>query len=134
MSGRDLTALVEMIEARQNAAFRWDGNCCVRFIARGVRAQTGVNPLADLRRWRTRREALVVADEQGGLIAALDARFERIPPAFAKRGDIGGIEEPLFGVRLMLVEGATLVAPGRRGLQRLPRSAMDFAWSIEGGD
>lgn len=134
MNRRDFEALIALIEQRQASSFRWGRNDCVRFAALAVRAQTGADPLEGLPRWRTRREALAVTDQQGGLIAALDARFERIAPAFAKRGDLAGIEDRLFGVRLMIVEGATLIGPGRRGLQRLPRGVMDFAWSIEVGD
>lgn len=129
MSGRDVQALIAMIEARQSVRFRWGFNDCVRFAARAIRAQTGHDPLAGLPRWNSRREALAVCDELGGLIAAIDARLEEIPPAFAQRGDIAGIEDGLFGVRLMVVEGATLIGPGRRGLERLPRSAMMRAWS-----
>jgi len=132
MTSRDLEALIDTIEIRQRAVFRWGSNDCVRFAARAVRAQTGRNPLADVPRWRSRREAMAITDEMGGLIAALDARFDRVAPAFAKRGDIAGIEDRLFGVRLMIVEGATLVGPGNRGLERLPREAMTMAWSAVG--
>lgn len=129
---RDLAAMIAMIEQRQFARFRWGSNDCVRFTGRVVAAQTGADPLAGLPRWNSRRAALAACDELGGLIAAIDARFVRIAPAFAKRGDIAGIEDRLFGVRLMVVEGATLVGPGRSGLERLPRAAMDMAWSVEG--
>ncbi|MCU0946818.1 MAG: hypothetical protein MUF47_00990 [Porphyrobacter sp.] len=129
MSARDLQALLAMIEARQARPFRWGTNDCVRYAGAGVAAQTGRDPLADVPRWNNRREALAITEQMGGLIAALDARFERIPLAFAQRGDIAGIEHRLFGVGLMIIEGQTLVGPGRRGNQRLRRDAMQMAWS-----
>lgn len=129
---RDTQALIALIAKRSGRAFRWRrGRDCVSFAAAAVKAQTGRDPLADLPRWRTRREALQIAAVQGGLEAALDRRLTRIAPAMAQRGDIAGLPDRLFGVRLMVVEGATLVGPGATGLERLPRASMVFAWSID---
>lgn len=129
---RDYAALIAAIETRAARAFRWRrGRECVGFSGACAEAQTGRDPLAGLPHWRTRREALAVAEAEGGLIAAIDARLRRVPPALAQRGDIAGLPDPLFGVRLMVIEGETLVGPGTRGLERLPRSAMTLAWSIE---
>lgn len=127
---RDYVALVAAIEARSAKPFRWRrGRDCVGFSAACVEAQTGRDPLADLLSWRTRREALAVAEAQGGLESALDARFARVAPALAQRGDIAGLPDPLFGVRLMIIEGETLVGPGSKGLDRVHRSEMTVAWS-----
>lgn len=129
---RDITALIALIETRANRPFDWRGaRDCVSFIVAGAEAQTGVDLLAGIPRWKSRREALAVAEQLGGLEAALDARLPRVPPALAQRGDIAGlIEDSAFGIRLMLVEGDTLVGPGTRGLERLPRAAMVLAWSL----
>ncbi|MEO0872087.1 MAG: hypothetical protein AAFY19_09045, partial [Pseudomonadota bacterium] len=70
-----------------------------------------------------------VARSLGGLRAVMNARLNRISPAMAQRGDIAGLPDAAFGVRLMVVEGATLVGPSKTGLKRLPRSAMRAAWS-----
>jgi hypothetical protein len=129
---RDVAALIAAIETRSARRFRWQrGRDCVSFAAACIEAQTGRDPLADLPAWRTRREARAIAGAQGGLEAAIDARLPRIAPALARRGDIAGLPDRLFGVRLMVIEGETLVGPGERGLERLPRSAMVMAWSIE---
>lgn len=129
---RDFEALIELMQARQARGFRWRfPRDCVSFVAACVKAQTGRDLLAGVPRWRTRAEALAVADAQGGLIAAIDARLRRVEPAMARRGDIAGLPDPLFGVRLMIVEGDTLVGPGQRGLERLPRSEMVMAWSAD---
>jgi hypothetical protein len=132
---RDIAALIALIEARSALRFRWTrGRECVGFSGACAHAQTGVDPLAGLPSWRTRREALAVADAEGGLEAAVDRRLARIAPAMAQRGDIAGVpasgSDRRFGIRLMVVEGDTLVAPGARGLERLPRAAMKMAWSI----
>ncbi len=135
---RDIPALIACIEAHSARPFRWRrGRDCVSFAGACVEAQTGVDPLADLPLWSTRKQALAVVEDEGGLEAALDARLSRIAPALAQRGDIAGVEaserDRRFGIRLMVVEGDTLVAPGLRGLERLPRSAMTMAWSAIGG-
>lgn len=132
---RDHDALFALIEARSRRPFGWrGGRDCVSFAARCAKAQTGIDLLAGVPRWKTRREALAAAEAMGGIEAALDARLTRIPPAMAKRGDIAGLPDPLFGIRLMVVEGETLVSPGDRGLERRPRGLMTLAWSLDAED
>ena len=131
MSGaRDIGALLVWIEAHRFERHRWVRGCdCVSFALGGVLAQTGIDHLADLPGWSTKAEALAVARELGGLTTALDARLVPIAPALAQRGDVAGLADRAFGVRLMIVEGATLVGPGAKRQERLPRSAMVRAWS-----
>jgi hypothetical protein len=129
---RDFTALVSAIEVRSARRFGWrHGRCCVSFAAACVKAQTGEDILEGVPRWKTRREAVGIAKERGGLKKALDVRLDRIPAAMAQRGDIAGLPDRQFGIRLMVVEGDTLVGPGLKGLERMPRSAMGMAWSAE---
>ena len=120
--------MVTWIERRGARRFSWRGGDCVSFALGGVKAQTGVDLLADIPRWRSQRQAARVVDTVGGLAEALDLRMDRVPTALAKRGDVAGIPDATFGVRLMLVEGRTLVGPGDSGLVRLDRSAMTIAW------
>lgn len=126
---RDVAALLAWIEAAAQRRFAWRrGRDCVSFALGAVEAQTGVALLADIALWSTRREAVAVARALGGLEAAIDARMERTPAALARRGDVAALGDAVFGVRLMVVEGQTLIGPGARGLERLGRSAMEFAW------
>lgn len=126
---RDIAALLAWIEHAQDRSFAWRfGRDCVSFALGAVQAQTGVDLLADIPLWSTRAEALKVARSLGGLTAAIDARMERVPAAMARRGDVAALPDKAFGVRLMLVEGATLVAPSDHGLDRTLRSAMAWAW------
>lgn len=123
--------MIAAIEARSARAFAWRrGRDCVSFAAACVKAQTGVDILSDVPRWKSLREAVAVAEQVGGLAPALDEKLQRVPPALAQRGDIAGLTDDAFGVRLMIVEGETLVGPGARGLERLPRQAMTIAWSV----
>lgn len=125
---RDLAAFFALIERRSHIAFDWrNGRCCVAFMARSVKAQTGIDPRGNLK-WNSRRTALKVVAAEGGLIAAMDKRFDRVPPAMANRGDIAALPDRLFGIRLMMIEGETLIGPGKRGLERQPRGDMTIAW------
>ncbi|MEL6485653.1 MAG: hypothetical protein AAFQ13_00720 [Pseudomonadota bacterium] len=129
MMARDYLALVYEIELRSKLGHRWEtGRCCVSFSLACVFAQTGIDYLADLPRWSNRAEALEVARSLGGLRTALNARFDRTTPALAQRGDIAGLPDADFGVRLMVVEGETLVGPALYGNERLDRGAMRIAW------
>jgi len=134
LSGRrDIEALLRQIALRRAIPHSWKrGECCVSFAFACVEAQTGIDWLADIGWWTNWAEARRVARSIGGLKVALDDRLTRIAPAFAQRGDVAGLPDKAFGVRLMIVEGATLVGPGERGLEHLPRSAMRLAWSAVG--
>jgi hypothetical protein len=132
MSGpvRDIAALIELLDARIDMPFGWrSGNDCARFADAAIAAQAKVSVIGDWQ-WTSRREAREVIAAQGGFEAAMDRRLGRVPPALAQRGDIAGVADPMFGIRLMVVEGATLVGPGRRGLERVARSEMTVAWDV----
>lgn len=127
---RDHDALLALIEQVAGKPFAWRDHHCARFAARAVEAQTGRDPMAGIV-CRSKRQAIVVLEQEGGLEAAVDRRLRRIAPALAARGDIAGVVDDEFGIRLMVVEGATLVGPGATGQRRAPRAAMIMAWSVE---
>lgn len=126
---RDIDALLELLEQRSTMPFEWGINDCVTFAAAAVVAQTGRDPLGRLQ-WSDEAGARKALVKVGGLEAALDARFPRTSPAAAMRGDLAAAPDPL-GIRVMVVEGATLVGPGERGLERVPRAEMVAAWSVD---
>lgn len=132
MIARDLQALFEFLEERLSVPFAWKGQRdCVSFSLEAVRRQTGIDLLEGIPRWNSRAQALSTARDLGGLEHALDERMARVPPALAKRGDVAALPDKLFGVGLMIVEGSTLVGPGKYGADRLPRNRMVQAWDIE---
>ncbi|HVQ09521.1 MAG TPA: hypothetical protein VMS43_13905 [Allosphingosinicella sp.] len=132
MMARDHGALIGFLAKRAAMPFRWGSarNDCVSFGALAAKAQTARNPLGGLK-WGSRKEALALLDELGGLEAAVDARLRRVAPAMAQRGDIAGVADETFGLRLMVVEGSTLVGPGAHRPERLPRAMMVAAWSLD---
>jgi hypothetical protein len=117
-----------------------DANDCVSFFDGAVIAQTGRSAIEGLS-WSNKTGALRVLKRIGGLVAELDRRFERVPIAFAQRGDIAGIpvermigldadEIALIGLHPMIVEGLMLASPGERGLERAPRTLATTAWDV----
>ena len=139
---RDIHALIAFLDSRQRQPHAWGSgaNDCISFVNGAVKAQTGRGALAG-RKWSNKAGALRVLKLEGGMEAALDARFERIPVAMASRGDIAGVpidrmagvaddEAALIGIHPMIVEGVTLVAPGERGLDRCKRRLATVAWDV----
>lgn len=128
---RDVDALIRYLAERGPLPHEWgsDANDCISFLAGAVAAQAGRAQLGRLK-WKNERQALTLLKKLGGVEAVLDARFERIAPAHAHRGDIGGIPDERLGIHPMLVEGRTLCSPGHRQLTRCPRAAMTVAWDV----
>lgn len=129
---RDHDALLALLRAR--AARPWRrGDSCAAFAADAVRAQTGRDPMAGLRREaRSKRGRAAILRRFGGLEAAVTARLgDPIAPAAAARGDVALVETD-GGALLAIVEGPTLVGPDATGLRRLPRGAMIKAWRADG--
>lgn len=125
---RNIAALIELLDARTDVAFAWRGRRdCAHLADAAIEAQSGVSVIGDLT-WNSLRQARAVIDGEGGLEKAMDRRLRRVPPALAMRGDIAGVPDVAFGIRLMVIEGRTLVGPAAKGLERQPRSAMVIAW------
>lgn len=127
---RDHHAVTALLADRSRMPFDWQHNDCVRFAKAIVEAQTGQH-IALPASWTTARGAARVLKRLGGLEAAVDGLLPRVAPAMAMRGDIAGVADDQFGIRLMVVEGDLLAGPGPNGIRRVPRREMIMAWSAE---
>lgn len=116
--------LPEYLTTHLGEPFAWGSHDCVLFVGRWIALATGIDPLADLPKWQSETQARRVIKKVGGLEKAMDARFKRIDPNFAKDGDVG-----LVGDRLCLFSGAQLVGPGVGGLVHVKRIEALCAWS-----
>ena len=107
-----LTALLAAVETRPFDAHRWN---CGRFALASVEACTGARA-----RFRMRSSLEATADSAG---------FPRIPPAFARTGDVvlAG-DPPRLGV---VVAGGRAAFVGPRGLVRAPLTTCTTAWRID---
>lgn len=107
-----LAALLAASEARPFDVHRWN---CGRFALAAVRASTGRQPA-----WRSLPSLEATADSAG---------FPRIPPAFARAGDVvlAG-DPPRLGV---VVDGGRATFVGPHGLVRAPLTTCTTAWRID---
>ena len=106
-----LAALLSAAEARPFDARRWN---CARFALAAVEAVTGARPAV-----RVLPSLEASADSAG---------FPRIPPAFARPGDVVLAGDPQrLGV---VVDGGRAAFVGPRGLLRQPITTCTNAWRI----
>ncbi|MBW6401961.1 hypothetical protein KPL78_29210 [Roseomonas sp. HJA6] len=107
-----LAALLAAVETRAFDAHRWN---CGRFALAAVMATTGRRP-----GWRSLPTLEATADSAG---------FSRIPPAFARPGDVvlAG-DPPRLGV---VVDGGRAAFVGPRGLIRMSLTDCTSAWRID---
>ncbi|MGK7865222.1 DUF6950 family protein [Falsiroseomonas sp. E2-1-a4] len=106
-----LAALLSAAEARAFHPGQWN---CALFARAAVEAVTGTRP-----RVRVLPDLAASADSAG---------FPRIPPAFARMGDVvlAG-DPPRLGI---VVDGGRAAFVGPRGLIRLPVTDCTTAWRI----
>ena len=135
---RDYDAVAPYLELRERMPFGWNGRDprvqeCLRFVMDGVQAQTGVDPIPEIRgRYRDQAEAEAIIAGYGSLRKLVRAHLKGVRPAFARRGDVGMVRGPL-GQTLGLIEGEHVVClagpEGAAGYVRFPRSDLVAAWS-----
>jgi hypothetical protein len=108
------TRLAAMLAATETRSFHVQSWNCGRFALAAVMATTGRRPV-----WRSRASLEATADSAG---------FPRIPPAFARAGDVvlAG-DPPRLGV---VVDGGRAAFVGPRGLVRVPLTTCIIAWRI----
>ncbi len=106
-----LAAVLSAAEARPFDAHRWN---CGRFALAAVEAVTGMRPAVQI------RPSLEVTADSAG--------FPRIPPAFARAGDVVLARDPTrLGV---VVDGGRAAFVGPRGLVRSPLTDCTIAWRV----
>lgn len=123
--------LAEFTTGRRRQPYAWGTNDCVTFAADAVEAVTGTDPLAELRgAWTSESEAMTVLEAQGGLIAAMDARFLRKAKEFAQRGDLVLVKDANGQPSLAVCVGKDAVAPGEDEMLLVPMGLARMAWEV----
>jgi len=117
--------LADHITAHLNTPFAWGAHDCVGFAAAWLKNSTGIDHLAELSKWTTAAQAARIIKQEGGLEAALNARFERTHPNYAHDGDLA-----LHNGCLCLFSGAHIVGPGKTGLTHNSRLLAEAAWRV----
>lgn len=109
--------------------YRYGSHDCLLHVANAALAMTGVDPGAGHRgKYRTEAGAARHLRRHGAdsPAAMMDQRFERIPPAFAQRGDAVAGDDGIPGVCI----GARAAFVGEDGLAFTPIAEWRFAWKV----
>lgn len=123
--------LSDYISVKRDAPFEYGVNDCAHFVADAVQAMTGEDPMHELRgQYDSEFGSLRVMKEigQGSLEATVDAKFPEIEIGQAQRGDIA-----FFDGSIGVIMGAFAWFVSDDGLERVPRSMWDKAWSVGRG-
>ena len=117
--------LSETIAEWRVRPFRWDRDCG-RWAAACVIAQTGEDPLHELRgQYRSKRGALKLLAKKS-MSERLDEMFPRIHPALAQRGDIAMTQDNCLGCVL----GGEALFDFEQGMTMIPRAEWTGVWGV----
>ena len=120
--------LTEYIASKRNQPFEYGSNDCAHFVAGAVQAMTGEDPMPEMRgQYDSEFGSLRVLKEigEGDLESTMDAKFNAIEIGLAQRGDIA-----FFDGSIGVVMGSFAWFVSDDGLERVPRSMWDKAWSV----
>lgn len=120
--------LIEYISSKRHQPFEYGINDCANFVGGAVQAMTGEDPMPEFRgQYDTEFGSLRVLKEigEGDLEATVDAKFQEIDVGLAQRGDIA-----FFDGSIGVVMGSFAWFVSDDGLERVPRSMWDKAWSV----
>ena len=115
----------EYITADLQTPFEWGVHDCVCFAVGWLEIATGRDYLSEHRPWSTDKQAARLLKKLGGLEMLFDQHLARVPPAFARDGDI-----TLVGNTAFLFSGTHIVGPGKSGLIFKSRMEAACAWAF----
>lgn len=123
--------LSDYIATKRHEPFVYGVNDCAHFVAGAVQAVTGKYPMPELRgqydsEFGSLRAAMEIGN--GSLEATVDAKFPIIGIGHAQRGDIA-----FFDGSIGVVMGSFAWFVSDDGLEKVPRSMWDKAWSVGRG-
>lgn len=124
------TIFHQKLEEWRDCPFDWVTWNCLLFPAAMVLALTGIDHRDAFPAFATKEEALMVLQENGGIVALISSVLgDPKPPAFAQRGDVVACD---FGDGLAagICKGVNCVAPGPRGLIERPTLSAIAAWTV----
>ncbi|MFG1205558.1 DUF6950 family protein [Xanthobacter flavus] len=123
--------LADVIAAYQGGVFVWGKRDCFRLPVDVARAVAGLVLWPDVRPYRTPRGAAIRLARHGfrGVGGALAAVLEEVPPALARRGDVGVVLE--HGAEAgVVVLGTELAGMAPAGMTIVPRERLVRAFRV----
>jgi cell wall-associated NlpC family hydrolase len=123
--------LAAFTTARRSIPYAWGTHDCVTTAADWVLEIRGTDPIEAIRgTWDSEAGAAAVLEAQGGLIAALDARFPRIARSMAQRGDLVLVKDATGQPSLAICVGSHAWAPGQDEALLTPMRLAMLAWDV----
>ncbi|WP_342640943.1 DUF6950 family protein [Rhodoligotrophos ferricapiens] len=123
--------MIEVIRAHERAPFEWGKSDCWCLAMDVVKAITGSDPYAHVRRYQTAAGSRRVMRTEGfaSIGDALAAAFVEIPPVMAQRGDLGVVV--VEGAEAVCIcEGVLWVGKSPTGVVRFPRAHVARAFKV----
>jgi len=110
--------------------FSWGSNDCCSFAAAGVKALTGLDPMAPVAPYDDALGAARLIEEGGGLRHLADEMLGRsVSPLMAAVGDVILLMNEGREI-LGICNGTNILAPGKDGIATLDMTAAIAAWKI----
>ena len=123
--------LEHFVVSRREARFEWGAHDCCAFAARAIEAMTGENPAAKLPTYASEEEAMAIKDNAGGLLELpFSLGFQRVPVAFAQRGDLVAVETGERGPALGICLGRESAFASAVGVSFRETLSCSVAWRI----
>lgn len=123
--------LIDILHAEESRDFQWGTSDCLTLVSDCCTAVSGVDPMKDIRGYKTEAQAneIMAARGYSSVADALAECFEEIAPAMARRGDCGVVE--LRGVvASVVVMGAISYGRSERGLIKFPTNRVTRAFKV----
>lgn len=120
------------IAEHRAGAFQWGEYDCATFFSDVAFAMTDADPFEGLGRWRSASDALRLVVGTGSLSVKeyLDRRLPQIPPAQARRGDVGYLAAFETLTCPFVVVGAEAMSRAENGWVVVPLSHLATAYRI----
>jgi hypothetical protein len=124
-------ALREALMRHRDTPFAWGSSDCFLVAMDCVLAMTGEDPANDVRDYTNATEAVTRLQNRGfaNVGEAIASLFPEMPPAMARRGDVGIVEIDGRMSGCVFI-GAQIVGKAVHGLAYLPRSQAKRAFKV----
>jgi hypothetical protein len=122
--------LAKTVEEWRSRAFRWGRTDCWQFVGDAVEAMTGIDYRDRFPKYRSKREALAILSDTGGMISLAESVWGPAKvPAHANDGDVV-LLDLRRGLTAGICFGPHCAAPGMKGLVFVPRTVIVAAWGV----
>ena len=124
-------SLYNYISSKRHEPFVYGSNDCCTFSLDAIVSITGVDIMSEFRgKYNSLTSSLRALREigNGNVESTIDAKLPEIPVSSAKRGDLA-----FFDGSLGVIMGSFAWFVSDDGLERVPRSMWDKAWSVGHG-